>query len=619
MITISKILPVSADTGKILDIVINSLYSQKEIFLRELISNASDALNKRKYEGNINKDLVSVDESEIILEANKKEKTLAIKDNGIGLNREDMMEALGTIARSGTKAFLESLQDEKKKTDPSMNLIGQFGVGFYSAFMVADRVEVTSKKAGTDQAFKWESDGSTGFTITEANRELPGTSVTLFLKKGDKEYADDVRLRHLVKKYSNHVSYPIKIAKDGNELETINAVEALWTKPAKDISKEEYKSFYNLIGSTFDDPYLTVHNKTEGTIEFTNLLFSPSTPPFDLFDPERKSKIQLYINRVFITDEADDLVPKWLRFLRGVVDTPVLDLNVSREMLQQKPAVLKIKKAIIKRIISELAKKIKNDEAGYDTFWNNFGRVIKEGLYEDSENREKIIPLCRFYSLSEEKNVSLTTYIEKMPESQNEIYYLTAENLDEAKVSPHLEGFKAKNIDVLILTDPIDDFWIPLLPEYNDKKFTSISRGKVNLDDIKTGKKKKNKEKVKDYKELLEKIKSCLGEKVADVIVSKSLTESPARLVADDNAMDIQMEKMMMMQNPDFKGSPRVMEINIDHDLIKSMNKKSKDSTNLLDDLALLLFDQSIILEGKIPDSLNEFNKRMTRVMQLSI
>ena len=608
-----------ADTGKILDIVINSLYSQKEIFLRELISNASDALNKRKYEGNINKDLVSVDESEIILEANKKEKTLTIKDNGIGLNREDMMEALGTIARSGTKAFLESLQDEKKKADPSMNLIGQFGVGFYSAFMVADRVEVTSKKAGTDQAFKWESDGSTGFTITEANRELPGTSVTLFLKKGDKEYADDVRLRHLVKKYSNHVSYPIKIAKDGNELETINAVEALWTKPAKDISKEEYKSFYNLIGSTFDDPYLTVHNKTEGTIEFTNLLFAPSTPPFDLFDPERKSKIQLYINRVFITDEADDLVPKWLRFLRGVVDTPVLDLNVSREMLQQKPAVLKIKKAIIKRIISELAKKIKNDEAGYDTFWNNFGRVIKEGLYEDSENREKIIPLCRFYSLSEEKNVSLTTYIEKMPESQNEIYYLTAENLDEAKVSPHLEGFKAKNIDVLILTDPIDDFWIPLLPEYNNKKFTSISRGKVNLDDIKTGKKKKNKEKVKDYKELLEKIKSCLGEKVADVIVSKSLTESPARLVADDNAMDIQMEKMMMMQNPDFKGSPRVMEINIDHDLIKSMNKKSKDSTNLLDDLALLLFDQSIILEGKIPDSLNEFNKRMTRVMQLSI
>jgi molecular chaperone HtpG len=245
--------------------------------------------------------------------------------------------------------------------------------------------------------------------------------------------------------------------------------------------------------------------------------------------------------------------------------------------------------------------------------------VIKEGLYEDSENREKIIPLCRFYSLSEEKNVSLTTYIEKMPESQNEIYYLTAENLDEAKVSPHLEGFKAKNVDVLILTDPIDDFWIPLLPEYNDKKFTSISRGKVNLDDIKTGKKKKNKEKVKDYKELLEKIKSCLGEKVADVIVSKSLTESPARLVADDNAMDIQMEKMMMMQNPDFKGSPRVMEINIDHDLIKSMNKKSKDSTNLLDDLALLLFDQSIILEGKIPDSLNDFNKRMTRVMQLSI
>ena len=608
-----------ADTGKILDIVINSLYSQKEIFLRELISNASDAINKRRYESNTNKILVSKNDSEIILEADKKKKTLIIKDNGIGLSKEDMVEALGTIARSGTKAFLETLQDTKSKKQNDMNLIGQFGVGFYSAFMVADRVEVVSLKAGTEQAFKWESDGSTGFSISEDNREEPGTTITLHLKKRDKEYSDDIRLRHLVRKYSNHVSHPIKITNNDNELETINAVEALWTKSPKDISDEEYKSFYNLIGSTFDDPYLTVHNKTEGTIEFTNLLFAPSSQPFDLFDPERKSKIHLYINRVFITDEADDLIPKWLRFLRGVVDTPILDLNVSREMLQQKPAVLKIKKAITKKIVSELAKKIKKDEVNYDIFWSNFGRVIKEGLYEDNENREKIIPLCRFYSLVEDKNISLTQYLDNMPDGQNDIFYLTAENLDKAKVSPHLEGFVAKKLDVLILTDPIDDFWIPLMPEYSGKKFVSISRGNVNLDDIKKDKKKKKKEKNSDYEALLEEIKKCLNEKVSNVVISKSLTESPARLIADENGMDIQMEKMMMMQNPDFEGSPRILEINIEHELIKSMNKKLKSADHVISDLAMLLFDQSKILEGKVPENLQEFNKRLTKVMQLAI
>ena len=610
-----------ADTGKILDIVINSLYSQKEIFLRELISNASDAINKRRYESNTDKDLVSKTENEIVLEINKKNKILIIKDNGIGLGKEDMIEALGTIARSGTKAFLETIQDSKDKKQNDMSLIGQFGVGFYSAFMVADKVEVISLKAGTKQAFKWESDGSTGFSISEDNRDEPGTTITLYLKKGDKEYCDDIRLRHLVKKYSNHVSYPIKIMNNDNELETINAVDALWTKSPKDITEEEYKSFYNLIGSTFDSPYLTVHNKTEGTIEFTNLLFAPSSQPFDLFDPERKSKIQLYINRVFITDEADDLIPKWLRFLRGVVDTPILDLNVSREMLQQKPAVLKIKKAITKKIISELAKKIKKDEVNYDVFWGNFGRVIKEGLYEDSENRERIIPLCRFHSLVENKNISLTNYLDNMPDGQNDIFYLTAEDLGKAKVSPHLEGFNAKKIDVLILTDPIDDFWIPLMPEYSGKKFISISRGNVNLDEIKIDEKKKKKKKEKDgdYEALLKEIKSCLDEKVSNVIVSKSLTESPARLIADENGMDIQMEKMMMMQNPDFEGSPRVLEINIEHALIKSMNKKLESSSGVISDLALLLFDQSKILEGKVPENLQEFNKRLTKVMQLAI
>ncbi len=506
-----------ADTGKILDIVINSLYSQKEIFLRELISNASDAINKRRYESNTNKNLVSKTENEIVIEINKKNKILIIKDNGIGLGKEDMIEALGTIARSGTKAFLETIQDSKDKKQNDMNLIGQFGVGFYSAFMVAERVGWLLKAGTKQNKLKTNLIG-----INNRNLKTMET-ITLYLKKGDKEYCDDIRLRHLVKKYSNHVSYPIKIMNNDNELETINAVDALWTKSPKDITEEEYKSFYNQGGSTFDSPYLTVHNKTEGTIEFTNLLFAPSSQPFDLFDPERKSKIQLYINRVFITDEADDLIPKWLRFLRGVVDTPILDLNVSREMLQQKPAVLKIKKAITKKIISELAKKIKKDEVNYDVFWGNFGRVIKEGLYEDSENRERIIPLCRFHSLVENKNISLTNYLDNMPVGQNDIFYLTAEDLGKAKVSPHLEGFNAKKIDVLILTDPIDDFWIPLMPEYSGKKFVSISRGNVNLDEIKIDekKKKKKKEKDSDYEALLKEIKSCLDEKVSNVVYQK--------------------------------------------------------------------------------------------------
>ncbi|MBT4831252.1 MAG: molecular chaperone HtpG, partial [Marinovum sp.] len=411
-----------ADTGKILDIVINSLYSQKEIFLRELISNASDALNKRRVEGSVDGALLAETVGEIVLEAHEKKKILKISDNGIGLDEADMVEALGTIARSGTKAFLDNLQSNDDKDAGEANLIGQFGVGFYSAFMVADKVEVVSKKAGTDSAFKWESDGATGYSIEPAERDAAGTTITLHLKKADKEYASDVRLRHLVKKYSDHVAHPIKLVDDNGEMTTLNTVEALWTKAPKDISPEDYKSFYNSVGATYDDPFLTIHNKAEGAIEFTNLLFAPSTPPFDLFDPERNSKINLYINRVFITDDCNDLVPKWLRFLRGVVDTPSLDLNVSREMLQQSVSMGKIRKAIVKKVMSEIKKKIKKNSEAYDVFWGNFGKVIKEGLYEDNENREKIVEICRFQSSQKSALISLEAYIEAMPDGQSDIY-----------------------------------------------------------------------------------------------------------------------------------------------------------------------------------------------------
>ena len=610
-----------ADTGKILDIVINSLYSQKEIFLRELISNASDALNKRRVEASVDNSLLSETPSEIVLEANEKKKILKISDNGIGLDHADMVEALGTIARSGTKAFLENLQAKNEKNAEDANLIGQFGVGFYSAFMVADTVEVISLKAGTNEAFRWESDGATGYSIEPSERDLPGTTVILHLKKADKEFATEVRLRHLVKKYSDHVAHPIKLLGAEGETNTLNTVEALWTKAPKDISAEEYKSFYNSVGATYDDPFLTIHNKAEGAIEFTNLLFAPSMPPFDLFDPERNSKINLYINRVFITDDCNDLVPKWLRFLRGVVDTPSLDLNVSREMLQQSVSMGKIRKAIVKKVMSEIKKTIKKDSDAYDVFWGNFGKVIKEGLYEDSDNRDKIIELCRFQSSQQNKLIALDAYVEAMPEGQSNIFYLTSDDMGKATVSPHLEGFQAKNIDVLLLTDPIDEFWIGMMPDYKDKKFVSISRGEIDIDGIKEGDNPtEDNTDAADFIDLIALIKTDLAERISDARVSKTLTASPSRLVAVENGMDIQMERMMKAQNPDFEGAPKVLEINSNHELIMAMQAAQKAAnTPILTDLSLLLFEQAQILDGKIPHDTQGFARRMTKVMQLSL
>ncbi|MFB0939599.1 MAG: molecular chaperone HtpG, partial [Paracoccaceae bacterium] len=473
----------------------------------------------------------------------------------------------------------------------------------------------------TDAAFKWESDGATGYSIEPAERDAAGTTITLHLKKADKEYASDVRLRHLVKKYSDHVAHPIKLVDDKGEMTTLNTVEALWTKAPKDISTEDYKSFYNSVGATYDDPFLTIHNKAEGAIEFTNLLFAPSTPPFDLFDPERNSKINLYINRVFITDDCNDLVPKWLRFLRGVVDTPSLDLNVSREMLQQSVSMGKIRKAIVKKVMSEIKKKIKKDSDAYDVFWGNFGKVIKEGLYEDDENREKIVEICRFHSSQKSALISLEAYIEAMPDGQSDIYYLTSDDMAKAVVSPHLEGFAAKSIDVLLLTDPIDEFWIGMMPAYKDKKFISISRGEIDIDGIKgADAPKEDSPDADDFVDLIAMIKADLDELISDARISKTLTSSPSRLVAVENGMDIQMERMMKAQNPNFEGAPKILEINGGHDLIKAMQAaKPQDQSEVLKDLSLLLFEQAQILDGKIPHDTQGFARRLTKVMHLSL
>ena len=612
-----------ADTSKILDIVIHSLYSNREIFLRELISNASDALDKRRFLASTDQSLQAEQELQIHIKSDKKAKTLTLSDNGIGMDSDDMVSSLGTIARSGTQNFIKQLEASKENDDSKLSLIGQFGVGFYAAFMVAETVDVISRKAGSDKAFKWHSDGATGYSLDNAERSEAGTDIILHLKKDAKEFLEEQRISYMIKKYSDHLSAPI-YWQNAEESTMLNSASAIWTRPKSDITQEQYTSFYQQASAAYDTPYLTLHNVTEGVTNFTSLLFVPSTRPVDLFNPERKSRLQLYINRVFITDECEDLVPNWLRFVRGVVDTPDLDLNVSREMLQQVPAINKIKKSIIRRVLSELKKQAGKNQEAYESFWLEFGLVVKEGLYEDADFREKILELCRFYSCRKGGYISLAEYVSEMKEQQEEIYYLSSETVEQAEISPHIEGFKARDIDVIVLSDPIDEFWLPLVPEFEGKKFKSASRGALDLDKFEQEDTEKKKADPSEFDMLIARIKTNLGEQIADVRLSSTLTESPACLVADENGMDIQMERLMKAHNKDFQGAPRILELNPDHDLVAALNKmadaKSGSKENgLVDDASHLLFDQAQILEGRMPSDLTAFSKRMTRVMASSI
>ena len=612
-----------ADTSKILDIVIHSLYSNREIFLRELISNASDALDKRRFLASTDQSLQAEQELQIHIKSDKKAKTLTLSDNGIGMDSDDMVSSLGTIARSGTQNFIKQLEVSKENDDSKLSLIGQFGVGFYAAFMVAETVDVISRKAGSDKAFKWHSDGATGYSLDNAERSEAGTDIILHLKKDAKEFLEEQRISYMIKKYSDHLSAPI-YWQNAEESTMLNSASAIWTRPKSEITQEQYTSFYQQASAAYDTPYLTLHNVTEGVTNFTSLLFVPSTRPVDLFNPERKSRLQLYINRVFITDECEDLVPNWLRFVRGVVDTPDLDLNVSREMLQQVPAINKIKKSIIRRVLSELKKQAGKNQEAYENFWLEFGLVVKEGLYEDADFREKILELCRFYSCRKGGYISLAEYVSEMKEQQEEIYYLSSETVEQAEISPHIEGFKARDIDVIVLSDPIDEFWLPLVPEFEGKKFKSASRGALDLDKFEQEDTEKKKADPSEFDMLIARIKTNLGEQIADVRLSSTLTESPACLVADENGMDIQMERLMKAHNKDFQGAPRILELNPDHDLVAALNKmadaKSGSKENgLVDDASHLLFDQAQILEGRMPSDLTAFSKRMTRVMASSI
>lgn len=596
-----------ADTGKILNIVINSLYSDRDIFLRELLSNASDAIQKRKFLGQTDPAVLNNEIDNIEIVVNKKKKIIEITDTGIGLTDAELAETLGTIAKSGTSAFLQELDGEESSKDAAKTLIGQFGVGFYSAFMVADKVEVVSRKAGTSKSSIWESDGQSGFSINNSEDEqVVGTKIILHLKKDAKEFATTDKIKSLIKKYSDHISVPINIKEADGEIEQANSATAIWTKATSEISDEEYKEFYNSTFGTFDEPFATLHNKSEGTLEFTNLLFIPKTAPFDLFDQERKTKINLYINRVFISNDLEGVIPTWLRFIKGILDTTSLDLNVSREMVQNNPVLKKISKSLTKRVLSELKKRLKKDEVAYDAFWEQFGKVLKEGLYEDIENKDKIAEIIRVRSFKEDKLITLQSYLDSMIDGQDKIYVLTADTLEQAQSSPHLEGFKAQGIDVLLMTDPIDAFWTSQMKSFQEKDFLSISREKYDISKLgevkdEDGEDNENTDEV--YSPI---IKECLGDLVEDVKASKNLIDSPVRLVAGEGGLDFNLERILKAQNPEFEGSKKVLEINLTHKLIKKLPALSSETQK---SLCRVLFEQARILDGEMPSNSLQFSK----------
>jgi len=600
-----------ADTGKILNIVINSLYSDPDIFLRELLSNASDAIQKRKFLGQTEPSILNSGEDEIFVNVDEKKKTIELVDTGIGLSSDELIETLGTIARSGTSSFLDSIDEATDSKDAAKALIGKFGVGFYSAFMVAEKVSVTTRKAGETDVNIWESDGQSGYTIYKSeNEHKTGTSIKLHLRKSTKEYADLNKIKSLIKKYSDHILVPIFVQSKDVEKEQANSAQALWTKSPSEVSKGEYFDFYKSNFGSFDDPYITLHNRTEGSIDFTNLLFIPKTAPFDLFEPERKAKVSLYINRVFISQDVNGIIPSWLRFVKGVLDTTSLDLNVSREMVQSSPVIQKISKSVTKRILSELKKKMKKDEVNYDAFWGQFGKVLKEGLYEDFENREKIAEITRVYSFKHEKLINLNSYIEEMAEKQDKIYYLTADTLKQAKSSPHLEGFKAKGIDVLLMTDPIDAFWMSQMAAYKEQSFLSISRDKYDLTAL-------SEEQAEDQTDdeakntITTLIKDCLGHLVEDVKSTSELVESPVRLVAGEGGLDFNLERIMKAQNPDFENSTKILEVNCNHELVK---KVPSLSVELQKAISRMLFEQARVLDGEMPSDPEQFSKDLVAI-----
>ena len=631
------------EANQILQLMIHSLYSNKEIFLRELISNASDALDKLNM-------LVLTDEKykgvefnpRIDIIPNKDAKTLTIKDTGIGMNEEDLMNNLGTIAKSGTKAFLENLTGDAKKDS---HLIGQFGVGFYSAFMVAHKIEVITKKAAEDKAYKWVSDGSGEFEIEETTKDSHGTEIILYLNDEETEFLEEHRIESIVKKYSNHIPFPIFMEKDkfipaktdddGKEIEPsrterevvqINNANALWTLPKSEISDEDYKAFYETLAHSNEEPLTWMHHKAEGAIEYTTLFYIPSKAPMDIYRVDYQPGVKLYINRVFITDDDKELMPTYLRFLRGVIDSADLPLNVSREILQSNPVMAKIRNASVKKVLSELGKMMKKDSEKYDTFYKEFGNVLKEGLYNDFANREKILELLKFHTLNSDEMTTIEEFVKNIKvngearegdlgqdEEKKEIYYITGKtSVDMLKRSPVLEKFKSRGIDVLILNEEIDTIIFPMVTEYKEYKLIPAADAKFEESEEE---KKAKEEKAKEFEGFTKELKNILGDEVKSVEVSTELTDSPVAIKADKEDPAYMMAQMMkqMGQGSDVEEPAPILEINPDHELIKKL-KDSADQ-NLISDAAHVLLDQAKLFDGQELDDTADFVTRLNRII----
>ena len=608
-----------AEVARLLHIVTHSLYSQKEIFLRELISNASDACDKLRFAAQTDSGLWDGDaDLKVTLRIDKAARTITLADNGIGMNRDELIANLGTIARSGTGEFVAGLQGDNAK---DVSLIGQFGVGFYSAFMVAEKVEVTSRRAGEAQAWHWVSDGTGSFTIGETEKPGRGTSILLHLRQGEDEFLDAERLRGIVKTYSDHIALPVVLLLEDGKEETLNAASALWSRSKSEVTEEQYKAFYHHVAHAFDDPWATLHARAEGKLDYSLLLFIPTHPPRDLFDPARKSALRLYVRRVFITDRCDELVPAWLRFLRGVVDSADLPLNVSREMLQNNPVLARIKQAITRRVLGELERKAANEAESYAGFWESFGAVLKEGIYEDAEHRQQLLKLARFRSSAQDGWVSLADYIARMKPGQSAIYTINGDSVESLKRSPQLEGFRAKGVEVLLLTDAVDDFWLASVMDFEGKPLRSVTRGGADLDAIQ-GEDKPAEDKPEAVAgatlgTLVALLKTVLDDRVRDVRESHRLTDSACCLVAGDGDMDMHLERLLRLNKQFAQETPRILEINPRHPLIKRMAARAGEAgaSDALQDAALLLLDQARIVEGEPPADPQAFAQRLARVM----
>ena len=615
-----------AEVSEVLNLVIRSLYSNKEIFLRELISNGSDAAEKLRFEALTDDALYEEDPTlRIRVSLDKERRTITISDNGIGMSRQEVSDTIGTIASSGTRKFLESLSGEQTQDS---QLIGQFGVGFYSAFIVADKVTLETRRAGlgSEHGVRWQSDGEGGYTVETVEKPDRGTDITLHLREDEDEFLESFRLRSVIAKFSDHVAIPIEMLseqfgeeeeKKEPEWEQVNRGTALWMRGKSEISDEEYNEFYKHIGHDFEDPLAHVHNRVEGTNEYTSLLYIPGRAPFDLWDRDQKHGVKLYVRRVFIMDEADKLMPHYLRFIKGVVDSDDLPLNVSREILQHDKKIDAIRSANVKRILGLLEKMAKEDGEKYQKFWDQFGRVLKEGPAEDFANRERIAGLLRFASTrseGKEQTVSLDQYIERMQEKQEKIYYITADSHAAAVHSPHLEVFRKKDVEVLLLTDRVDEWLISHLTDYKEKHLQSVARGQLDLDDLEDHEAKQELEKeAEEHKGLLERIAKVLGDGVKEVRISHRLTESPACLVVDDYDMSANLQRVMKQLGQDAPPTKPILEVNATHPLVEKMEQEPDE--DVFGDLARILFDQATLAEGGQLDDPAAFVHRLNKLM----